>query len=309
MKKFIKNITLFFLLLAGCSFVLFVGLWMALLSFSNKYKDSLYSCVSHEINVKDSYERINKCKTTKIVIVGGSNTSFGINSNIIAEYFHQPVYNTSAHAGLGLRLQIELFKDMFEENDIILVMPEYAQFYNNLFWGDETMLRIISTYPRWIHKLSFRQFINSFVYISNVLESSFNGRFANGFDGAYSKKSLNEYGDISIYRTHKNFEPAQIEGDMNLDAFRYLNKFIKECKSTVLIFPQVCQDKTFDKNIDKIKVVDSILTKNDIGFASAPIRYRLADSLMFDGPGHCTSEGAVIRTKMVIEDMQRILGN
>ena len=126
--------------------------------------------------------------------------------------------------------------------------------------------------------------------------------------GVYGSCALNKYGDISAVRKHKIIDPKKIEGEFDYDAVSYLKTFMSDCPSIVIILPPVYQDKTFDLNLDKIKKTDSIFRENGIGFDAEPVRYRFNDTLMYDTPYHCTTEGAIIRTQLVIEDMYRILG-
>lgn len=69
-----------------------------------------WSRLSHEVNVVLAYNRLDSLRgTNKIVIVAGSNGSFSINSEIIEDSLHMPVVNTSTHAGLGVRMQFEIY--------------------------------------------------------------------------------------------------------------------------------------------------------------------------------------------------------
>lgn len=309
MKKFIIQIIKYFTVLVAVFVLLYFILLKILCGVSVKHKDDLHSWNSHEVNVYESFKKIENCKEKKIVIIGGSNTSFGFDSELIFDSYQTPVFNTGTHAGIGLRLQIEFFKSYFKKDDIIIIAPEYEQFFGEMFFGDCTMLRITSMNPQWLNKISFCQYVCSAKYVKEALEETLISRGTGIIDGPYGKNSLNTYGDITAKRSHKNIKSTEIKDGINRAAINYLKDFMAECPASVILLPPVFQDKSYDLNENKIMLVDSILKINGIGFQASPYRYRFNDTLMFDTPYHCTSEGAVIRTKMVIEDMQRILGN
>ena len=83
---------------------------------------------SHEKNAILAYKRLEALKdTNKIVIITGSNGSFGINSRMIHKSFNMPVVNTSIHAGMGIRMQFELYKDLLRKGDVVIFCPEYGE--------------------------------------------------------------------------------------------------------------------------------------------------------------------------------------
>lgn len=309
MKKFIIQIIKYFTVLVAIFVLLYFILLKILCGVSAKYKDDLYSWNSHEVNVYESLIKLKNCKEQKIVIIGGSNTSFGFDSNKIYDLYQRPVFNTGTHAAIGLRLQVEFFKTFLNDGDIVIIAPEYEQFLGKLFWGNCTMLEIVSMDSQLFNKLSLRQYINGTKYIKEAIKETLITRGIGIIDGPYGKKSLNKYGDISEYRAHKQINPTHLESDICHDAVRYLKDFMAECPATVILLPPVFQDKSYDLNKGEIMLVDSILKINGVGFQASPYRYRFNDTLMFDTPYHCTSEGAVIRTQMVIEDMQSIIGD
>src|SRR4051812_8219671 len=50
----------------------------------------------------DKHKRINQINSPKIIFAGGSNLTFGLNSEEVEKEFSVPVVNLGLHAGLGL---------------------------------------------------------------------------------------------------------------------------------------------------------------------------------------------------------------
>ena len=138
MKKFIIKVAFFAIIL----FVPIMAAYLCMFKYIEYVEHNRPTNVSlsFEVNVPRSLEKIKKCNCNKIVLIAGSNAGFGFNSDLLSNDFGIPVFNTGTHAGLGLRLQIELFKEYINAGDIVVLLPEYEQFYGG-FLGDAAMVR------------------------------------------------------------------------------------------------------------------------------------------------------------------------
>ena len=122
MKQFLLKISI----IAIVSFVMIILIDIAIL----RKVDNL-SYYSHERNFSLAYYRLKALKdSNKIVIIGGSSGAFGFNSRMIHEAFNMLVVNTSFHAGIGIRMQFELYKDLLQKGDIVIFCPEYGNGIN-----------------------------------------------------------------------------------------------------------------------------------------------------------------------------------
>ena len=74
------------------------------------------------------------CTQKKIIIFGGSNSLFGINSEVIAEKTGLPVVNLSTHAGLDLDFILYKIQQHIHPGDIV-VLPLEFEYY----WRDGTI--------------------------------------------------------------------------------------------------------------------------------------------------------------------------
>ena len=92
MKKFIIKSLLFFGII--CLTIILINVLIGNTKDPSNYMSAII----------DKHERINKIKTPKIILAGGSNVAFGINSEEIEEAFSVPVVNMGLDAGLGLAL-------------------------------------------------------------------------------------------------------------------------------------------------------------------------------------------------------------
>lgn len=303
MKQFLRKTTL--ILIVSCVIVLFIDI----ASLFCVDKESYYS---HERNFSLAYNRLKALKdSTKIVIIAGSNGGFSINSRMINATFHLPVVNTSTHAGIGTRMQFETYKDFLHKGDVVVFCPEYP-IKDKRLYGDSYLIRTIGTHlPSAYQKISLSQWLYIYKYIGINIKRSFKHRFYKGFDGPYSAKAVNEYGDIEWERVHKdviNFYVLNGQMDDKLiKYYKYIHAFTKENGIKLLFLPPTLMDSNFKNCKGQIDSLACCLENNGIPWQSHPSIYSFADSLYFDTPYHMTQEGANKRTEILIEDLRKII--
>src|SRR4051812_14897263 len=81
---------------------------------------------------------IRNTPSPKIILVGGSNLAFGIDSKAIQDSLGLKVVNMGLYAKLGLRYMLAQVKPYIKPGDIVVVVPEYDQFYGDFANGDNT---------------------------------------------------------------------------------------------------------------------------------------------------------------------------
>ncbi len=271
-----------------------------------------FSLYSHEKNLRLAYDRLNMLKdTNKIVIIAGSNGGFSINSRLIYQSLGIPVVNTCTHAGIGVRMQFEIYKELIHKGDIILFIPEYGGSKSRLY-GESTLFRILSTHmPSAYQKLSLAQWLYLYKYIGIHFGDAIKHCDKEAFDGPYSEKALNEYGDIEFERPHKDsivsYELSGVMDSDITDYYQYIHRYAKEHAITIVFLPPTFIESSYRKNSCQIDSIVQQLKNNGIPYQAPPIRYCFPDSLYFDTPYHMTQSGANKRTEVLIEDLKRIL--
>ena len=306
MKRFIFKILVFSSIVFLCSAIV----WRFLINNINDY------CIhSHETNVYKQIERLDTMASPKIIIIGGSGCGFGICSPLLHKHFNMNVSNTGTHAGLGLYLQINLFRKYITTNDIVIVIPEYEQ-YTKLYYGDATALRILtSTYLEGYKQLSFLQQMHLYKYVPMAFADAqkCKGMEIFGDTIPYAKEAVNEYGDVERYanRNHENREwkPNMLKGRISDIPFFLLKDFNEECnekQAHLLIFPPAFRQEAFECNKSKIDEIWNRLEKHNLPIVSYPEAYMLPDSLYYDTDYHLTYEGVILRTNKLIADIDSL---
>jgi hypothetical protein len=108
----------------------------------------------------DKHTRLELCRSPKIVFIGGSNVSLGLDSEAVQRALKRDVVNMGLGASLGLRYQLEEVRDEIKPGDLLIIMPEYGNFYFtdkdasfSRLNGSPDLIHLWQVYPRssrWI---------------------------------------------------------------------------------------------------------------------------------------------------------------
>ena len=303
MKKFLTNVLLFSLLLL---LLLVVGLVMP--STPRSSKSLLYGQIK-----KDSL--LINTNSPRIIFVGGSNLSFGINSALIKDSFGLNPINTAIHGELGLEYMMNNTIRYIKESDIVVLVPEYSHFYGRFIYGSEVLLRIVADID-FVKLLDLKkeQLKNVSEYFIEYSFSKFNITEYFGFNESehYSVNSFNIYGDVYTHWSEKQskFSPyEEITRKYNPNAITLINNFriALEQKGALLLISYPCfQASSYDNSIKQINKVENELMNNKFILLGTPQRYRMADSLLFNTPYHLLKNGVDYRTELLIEDIKKV---
>jgi hypothetical protein len=258
-------------------------------------------------------------ESPRIIFVGGSNLSFGLNSQEIRDSLCLNPINTAVHAGIGLKYMIDNTFQYCKKGDIVVLIPEYYHFYRDYNGGSEELLRtLLEVKPSNIKLLNINQIVNSMPFLGKTIRSKLNilAYFNVKLDinNAYSVNSFNKYGDAYVHwaKDSKLFSPNE-----KIDTIAYNPKVIELIKIMeekliqkgcilYVAFPAF-QETSFNRSVDAIKIVEAEYIENNFLILGNAERYRMPDSLMFDTPYHCNKKGVDLRTRYIIEDLKLIL--
>lgn len=269
---------------------------------------------------------LKNAQSPKIVFVGGSNLSFGLDSMRISEEFQMPVVNMGIHAGIGLRYMMDDVLPYVKKNDVIVLVPEYSLFYAPGYYGGIELVSILfDIFPQGRLFISIQQWQKLAPYVliyAGTKIKNIPSLIINKFKpkpkiiGIYDRRSFNSFGDAYIHWD----KPSEIvscapkaSGKETVNAFVFSE--IKEFKNNLqkidaklIILPPVYQECSFNNQQYIIKQVETKLNENALAYLSPPLRYSFADNFIYDTYYHLNKQGIDLRTTRVIEDLKmRIL--
>lgn len=275
---------------------------------------------------------IEKENTKKLVLFSGSTTRYGYNCSYLKEAYpsYNPI-NMGVFAYTNQAPQLEIIEHFLKDNDILLVSPEYdynafdVQFFtdNKL---DSVFFRLIESDYQLFQYVNLKNYTNIFdafsEYTNEKLMLSKNSysespQYYDDDQHYYSYKIYNEYMDFSLER-YGDVESGRIyqpEIDYTTkrftdEVFNTYNNFYKNytTKNIKILFtyaPRNIDSLTVESTLENRQELEkliqqklnlTIISKLEDSFYPAYDFYLIDD--------HLTSEGAIIRTKKIIEDLK-----
>ncbi len=258
---------------------------------------------------------LKKSPSPRLILVGGSNLSFGINSQIIKDSLNLNPINTGIHAAIGLKYMMDDVLDHIRAGDIVIIAPEYQQFYSNYAYGGEELLRIVFDVDREsLDSLDLNQWLNILPYfprfsLSKLKPSEYFFQQSSEI-GVYERRSFNKYGDVYV---HWNLQPQEVQpggkGPKNInkniikEMTDFREKVLKKGAVLYITFPGF-KDSSFENHQENIFYIEKSLIENNFVLLGSPERYKMPDNLLYDTPYHLNKEGVDLRTQRLIEDLK-----
>ena len=317
MRNFIKNVVLFAALLATTLPLPFVSVFFLV-------NVDAGDTIMGELNYK--IERLASTPSPKIVFIGGSGCSHGIDSGMIERAFGLPVVNMGLNAGLRLKYQLSSVDPYIRKGDFIVIVPEHDNFVN--CQGKEELLMVISDIrptdrskldgDQWRCLLRFmpeygrRKLVK---VLKNTIKYAFRAHVKKT-DHDYGNYKYDERGDELNSRSEtkpQDFKPynLNLRDQLNVNenvCVKRIGQFVSVHKdATVVVFPAAVQDASFDSGTTYIAAVADMLEKNGTPFMAPPERYRMLTAECWDSSYHLNALGIERRTRQLIEDLTPII--
>ncbi|MBW4361122.1 hypothetical protein [Flavobacterium taihuense] len=303
MNIFVRKVIGFLLPVFG-----FIVLAILLPATPRATKSLLFSSIK-----KDSL--LKYTKSPRIIFVGGSNLSFGLNSQLIKDSLRKNPINTAIHASLTLKFMLDNSIKFVKKGDVVVLVPEYSHFYSDYDRGSEELLRIIfDVNLSKISLLSSKQLFNIIPYMPKLAITKLKpSEYLNIIDSkVYSVNSFNDYGDTFSHwgMKRENFKSKAVKGEYNTVVLENIKAYALEIEKKgaqlFVSFPGY-QDVSFMKSINSIHRVEMEYRKNDFIVLGTAERYKIPDAMMFNTPYHLNKDGVDYRTQLLIEDLKKVL--
>jgi hypothetical protein len=301
MRKFIYNTLIFLFIL---SILVFTGLF---LPATPRISNSLFFAE----NNKDL--QLSKVSRPRIIFIGGSNLSFGLNSQMIKDSLKLNPINTGLHQGIGLEYMLDHYLNKIKSGDIVVVSPEYHQFYDKNSYGGEELLPMVFDVTSFnLNKIKFKQWQNIYKFIPSYSLSKFLPFEYYGFtkSNIYSVYSFNEFGDVFTHWKLSNQKITAVNAvgeNFNFSIITDLKKFQKNVLERgallYITFPGF-QATSFEKCKNQIKQIEHQLKINGFTILGTPEKYKIPDDMMFDTIYHLSKKGVDFRTNLLILDIR-----
>jgi hypothetical protein len=109
------------------------------------------------------HARFSEPAQNRLIVTGGSNVAFGIDSSWLESVTKRPTINLGLHAGVGLEFMLNEIVDDARPGDLVILIPEYEQFYGDLMYGELPLVEILQDNPSGLRYVSsWWQWVNVF---------------------------------------------------------------------------------------------------------------------------------------------------
>ena len=263
-------------------------------------------------SIYDKHKALESTSSPRLIVIGGSNVAFGFDSERLSKNIGIPVINMGIHGALGLKFILNDFFPYIHQNDIIFLIPEYFQFFNNNYAGfGRTLSELLDTYPEGIKSLDLVQIFNVIKEYFPRLRSKIWRVFSeNSDDLFYNRYMFNKNGDAIV-----SSEPARNIGNSPLikenDRFNpkvteFLNDFykkvIKKGANIFFIYP-ASRITNCEMTIQKLNDLEKTLKESlDFPIYSRPLEACLDEKYFLDTEYHLNKKGIALRMNLM-EDL------
>ena len=268
---------------------------------------------------KDNYAK--SIKENKIVFTSGSNTLYGMETNIIEKELNIPTVNMAIHAGLKTEYILHRAKNILISGDIVILPMEYQ----NFTWDgkvEETYRDYILTHDKEYFKnmplkeqFGFIFSITPYGLIKSMIEQKRTLKDAEIGKG-YTVLTLNKNGDETYKEGTKiGFKtiPFELPNPYNIETYGLLKlkEFSKWCEDNniklFVTFPNTVNLKAYyeEPYTNYFNFLLEYFEKNNIKVIGKPTDSLYSIEYFYDTNYHMNSYGAKVRTFEFLEKLKQ----
>lgn len=261
----------------------------------------------------DKVNRLEEIEQPKIVLIGDSNLAFGINSEMIEEEFGMPVVNMGLHGALGNAFHEEMAKINVHEGDIYVLCHSYYSDDSSIADPVVAWITIEDNFKLWklVPRNEWFSMVKAYpTYFNKCLELYVNNSGNVLSYGDYSRGGFNQYGDVKTEREKSKYtftfkiKPSPIN-DITINRINKLDEYLSLKGATLVVagYPIGEGDLTASKEefvLFQKELEDKLTCPVISDFTDYMIDYKY----FYDTHLHLTNEGAEIRTRQLIQDLE-----
>lgn len=264
--------------------------------------------------LKGKHDRLKELASPKVVIIGGSNATFGIDSEALEQALCMPVVNMAIHAGLNYRFMVNEVKNRLGKGDLVLVSLEYYN-YSGTYIVHDIHYQTVDLYAPALKFIGWQHWPKAVMEVAvmrlQATWRTWSGSYWPMEEQVYRADGFNDRGDIVSHiglgqdPSKLPFEPAGFEGSVSRDfrrAARDLEHHAEVAGARILYCWPALARSAYPGDTVPLTITAAMkdLGSRMIGSASD---YILPDSSFLDTPYHLRPPGRDHRTHVLIRDL------
>ena len=268
----------------------------------------------------DKYMRLKNTVGKRIILVGGSSLTFGLNSVMLKERFYDyDIVNFSGSYLYGMVTLFEFIKNNVRKGDIVIFCPEYYNYtYGSIEASSIANWQYIESNYAMLEDIDIRntpEMFAQFVEYLSTKREILPGKLKNT-DSVYIRSGINIYGDLIVYRKNRvskmmALPDTDLITTIGMDRYNSVCKELTEKGVTCLFsFPPIHGGEGSRDYIETVTkdFMDKLKENLDPRYCTVISKcsdYSFDVGLFYDNKYHLTLDGAKERTKVLIKDLER----
>lgn len=262
----------------------------------------------------DKHKRLDSIQSSRLIIMGGSNAFYGMNSARLSDSLHMPVVNMALFAKFGLDFMLKQLVYNARKNDVIVLSIEYFLFRE--CHADDEIVRYYPEGRKYLQtgKSTFYDpWLNTFKLNIESLQNSIMTPVKKSSKVYVHSRTLNEYGDAIGYLNYTKpvFPDADRLVYRHYEGIQAMNNFKTQMdEAGVKVFFTFPPLPVSDFNINRRDIdhyYADIRKELQIPLLNEPAAMVFNDTLFYDSHYHLGREGREIRTGRLISILKKVL--
>ncbi len=312
MKLFLTRAVGFLLLQA----LIFTAFWNHRLPHENGYIGA----------VLDKHERLERTRSPRVILIGGSNLAFGIKSKTLETELGRPVVNMSLHCRFGIDLMLDEIENAIRPGDLVVLSFEYDIFSSPA--SDNIVTTLLEVRPESFSLVPQDQLMRlieerGFAILGGIARRSMLQRFetpepvdplAPPGEGNYKRNLFDPQGSYlghyGLTAPNAEFHMAKVT-PMSVEILSHLERFAKRCQNLGAQFVYSCPPypepllrpvlADVETNLARLKRIPGLIV------VDSPLDHGYPRDLFYDTPYHLGEAGAEQRTRKLAKALAPVL--
>ena len=268
----------------------------------------------------DKQSRLDTLSGRRVIIVGGSNAFYGMDSKLISDQLHVEVVNMGLFAGFGLDFMLNQLKGHLRKDDIVLFSIEYLLKLKPSPKAKESIVKYFPLGPKILNEQTKigDALVNKIKLNVESLQNIALKPFKSKSTTFIQTREMNIYGDAIGYLNFKKPDHPDFNSKIEYSKWEGINEIYEFVLNSGLsvdhfyfVYPPI-PNTYFQTNKEVISKIEQDLTQNKfIKILCKPSDMVYPDSLFFDTNYHLHVEGRQVRSNKIAEFLKQniVAGN
>jgi hypothetical protein len=275
--------------------------------------------------INDKDELLKDIQGPRILLIGGSNLTFGVDSIYLQKQLGIPVLNQSLCSPIGLRFMLRHVRSQIHAGDIVVISPEYSHF-GELQDGGTELSEMLWVFPQGLKYLSLENAAPILQSLTGIFQHKINfwqkfGVRSNGEDSIYRRNGFNGHGDLITHLKVHDYK--KVENDFKCQflsespevwapTVNLLADFKHDCAEhgarVFYAYPPIPASSYDAVAAEKIRKLSALLReRTGIVFLSDPTQSVYPNSAFFMTLYHLAAQARAERTIQLVQELKPVV--